>query len=90
MDVTAAHLELFATLPDPRSKQGQGYPLPAVPGPAVVAMLAGMTSPEAGARFGRPLGPPSGFKGGKSPGKTTPSRASRGVGAGPVEEAPAA
>jgi predicted transposase YbfD/YdcC len=94
MDVTASLLERFATLPDPRSKQGQRYPLPAVLGLAVVAMLAGMTSLEAIAQFGRLWGPRLapllGFKSGKTPSKATLSRAFRGVGAGPVEAALAA
>ena len=63
-------------------------------GLAVLAMLAGMTSLEAIAQFGRALGtparPPVGFKSGKTPSKATLSRAFRGVGAAPVEAALAA
>jgi DDE_Tnp_1-associated/Transposase DDE domain len=89
MDRTASLLECFATLPDPRSKQGRRYPLPAVLGLSVVAMLAGMTSLEAIAQFGRLWGPRLapllGFRSGKTPSKATLSRTFRGVSAGAVE-----
>ena len=94
MDSTTSLLERLATLPDPRSKQGQRYPLSAVLGLAVLAMLAGMTSLEAIAQFGRLWGPRLapllGFKSGKTPSKATLSRAFRAAGAQAVEAALAA
>jgi hypothetical protein len=89
MDVTASLLERLATLPDPRSPQGRRYPSPAVLGLAVLAMLAGMTSLEAIAQFGRLWGPRLahllGFKSAKTPSKATPSRTFRATAAAPVE-----
>ena len=41
MDSTTSLLERLATLPDPRSKQGQRYPLPAVLGLAAVLTSLG-------------------------------------------------
>lgn len=91
MNNAASLLEHLATLPDPRSKQGQRYPLPAVLGLAVLAMLAGMTSLEAIAQFGRLWGPRLapllGFKSGKTPSKATLSRAFRAVGVQSIEAA---
>lgn len=89
MDSTASLLERLAAIPDPRSKQGQRYPLPAVFGLAVLAMLAGMTSLEAIAQFGRLWGPRLapllGFRSGATPSKATLSRTFRALGAGAVE-----
>ena len=72
-DNTTSLLKRFAALPDPRSKQGQCRPLPAILGMAVLAMLAGMTALEAIAQFGGLWGPwlapLLGFKSGKTPSK---------------------
>ena len=89
MDVAPSLFDRFATVPDPRSRQGLRYPLPAVLGLATVAMLAGMTSLEAIAQFGRLHGPRLahllGFKSGKTPSKATLSRTFRALGAAAVE-----
>ncbi len=89
MDATPSLLDQFAALPDPRSRQGRRYPLPAVLGLAVLAMLSGMTSLEAIAQFGRLWGPRLahllGFHSGKTPSKATLSRTFRALGAEAVE-----
>lgn len=89
MDVSLSLFDRLATLPDPRSRQGRRYPMPAVLGLATLAMMAGMTSLEAIAQFGRLWGPRLahllGFKSGKTPSKATLSRTFRAVGAGNVE-----
>jgi hypothetical protein len=89
MDATPCLFELLATLPDPRSRRGRRYPLPAVLGLAVLAMLSGMTSLEAIAQYGRLWGPRLahllGFKSGTTPSKATLSRTFRAIGAGAVE-----
>ncbi|MFO0952436.1 MAG: ISAs1 family transposase [Isosphaeraceae bacterium] len=89
MDAPASLLEHLAQLPDPRSRQGRRYPLPAVLGLAVLAMLSGMTSLEAIAQFGRLRGPRLahllGFRSGATPSKATLSRTFRALSAGAVE-----
>jgi hypothetical protein len=49
-------LEFLAEIPDPRDRRGVRHPLAAVLGLTVVAVLAGMTSLEAIAQFGRDRG----------------------------------
>lgn len=49
--------EYFQEVPDPRSRQGRRYPLPAVLTLAAVALLAGVRSLYAMAQFGRDHGP---------------------------------
>jgi DDE_Tnp_1-associated/Transposase DDE domain len=64
----------LATVPDPRSPKGRRHPLTAVLSLTVVAMLAGMTSLEAIAQFGRQRGQALahalGFFGPKTPSKS--------------------
>ena len=78
MDATSSLLERLATLHDPRSKQGRRYSLSSLLSLAVVAMMAGMTSLEAIAHFGRLWGPRLthllGFRDGQTPSKATYSR----------------
>jgi hypothetical protein len=75
---TASLMERLATLPDPRSRQGRRYSLESLLSLAVLAMLAGMTSLEAIAHFGRLRGPRLahllGFRNGDTPSKATLSR----------------
>jgi hypothetical protein len=49
--------EYFQEVPDPRSRQGRRYPLPAVLTLTAVGMLAGVRSLYALAQFGRDHGP---------------------------------
>jgi DDE_Tnp_1-associated len=76
-------VELFATIPDPRQPRGLIHPLPAVLSLAVVALLAGMTSLEAIAQFGRAHGAglahALGFRRKKTPAKSTLSEIFRAI-----------
>jgi DDE_Tnp_1-associated/Transposase DDE domain len=76
-------MEVFATLPDPRKARGRVHPLPAILGLAVVAMLAGHTTYQAIAQFGRDHGKALafalGFRRGKTPAKSTFSEIFRAV-----------
>jgi hypothetical protein len=78
MDATASLLERLAALDDPRSARGRRYSLASLLSLAVVAMLAGMTSLEAIAHFGRLWGTRLthllGFRSGATPSKATYSR----------------
>jgi hypothetical protein len=56
MDAHASLMELLEGLHDPRRAQGKRHPLPALLGLAVVAMLAGMTSYQAIAQYGKERG----------------------------------
>jgi hypothetical protein len=56
MDTEASLMELLQRIQDPRGAKGKRHPLPALLGLAVVAMLAGMTSYEAIAQYGRERG----------------------------------
>jgi DDE_Tnp_1-associated/Transposase DDE domain len=64
-------LERFAELQDPRDPRGRLYPLPALLGLTLLAILAGQTSLAAIAQFGRlrgrRLGHALGFKNGQMP-----------------------
>ena len=64
-------LELLAEMPDPRGRHGRQYPLAALLGLTLVAVLAGQTSLAAIAQFGRlrghRLGHALGFRSGKMP-----------------------
>jgi hypothetical protein len=84
-------LELFATVPDPRSKHGTFHPLPAILGLVAVALMAGCRGLEAIVQFGRDHGPPLawrlGFRRGKTPAKSTLSEVLRAVDAEAVERA---
>jgi hypothetical protein len=54
-------LEVLATVPDPRNRQGRRHPLPAILGLVVLAMLTGAKSYTAIAQFGRDKGAPLAF-----------------------------
>src|SRR3954447_12646791 len=56
MEAQLSLMELLEGLHDPRRAQGKRHPLPALLGLAVVALLAGMTSYEAIARYGKERG----------------------------------
>jgi hypothetical protein len=56
MEAHTSLMELLGGIHDPRRAQGKRHPLPALLGLAVVAMLAGMTSYEAIAQYGRERG----------------------------------
>jgi DDE_Tnp_1-associated/Transposase DDE domain len=56
MDPSLSLAAVFATLPDPRSRRGRRYPLPAVLNLVAVALLSGLRSLEAVAQFGRDHG----------------------------------
>jgi hypothetical protein len=57
MEARISLTELLEGLHDPRrARQGRRHPLPALPGLAVVGMLARMTSDEAIARYGKERG----------------------------------
>jgi hypothetical protein len=70
--------EALASIPDPRDPRGIRHPLPAMLSLCVVAILAGMTSLEAIAQFGRDHGTPLahalGFRRGKTPTKSAFSK----------------
>jgi DDE_Tnp_1-associated/Transposase DDE domain len=84
-------LEIFATLPDPRSRHGRRHPLPAVLGLVVFALLLGRKSLEAIAQLGRDAGPPLahalGFRCGQTPAKSTLSRLLRALDVAALEDA---
>jgi hypothetical protein len=71
-------IEVLHTIPDPRKARGIRHPLPAVLALAVLAILAGHSSLEAIAQFGRDHGPPLafalGFRRGKTPTKSAFSK----------------
>jgi DDE_Tnp_1-associated/Transposase DDE domain len=71
-------VEVLATIPDPRSRQGLRHPLTAILSLAVVATLAGMKSLEAIAQFGRDRGAALahalGFRRGQTPNKSCLSK----------------
>ncbi len=56
MEAPASLMELLEGVHDPRGARGKRHPLPALLGLAVVAMLAGMTSSEAFADYGKKRG----------------------------------
>lgn len=56
MEAQISLMELLEGLHDPRRAQGKRHPLPALLGLAVVAMLAGMSSYEAIAQYGKERG----------------------------------
>src|SRR4051794_3963661 len=89
-----ALVELLATVPDPRKPRGRIHPLTAVLSLTVLAVLAGHTSLEAIAQFGRDHGPrlaiALGFRRGKTPAKSTLSETFRALGLGAFEAALAA
>ena len=76
-------LDLLADLPDPRGRNGRQYPLAALLGLTLVAVLAGQTSLAAIAQFGRlrghRLGHALGFKSGKMPCANTLAKLLRGL-----------
>lgn len=78
MDARLSLMDLLEGLHDPRRAQGRRHPLAALLSLAVVAMLAGMTSLEAIAHFGRLWGTRLthllGFRNGDTPSKATYSR----------------
>lgn len=78
IESTNSFLERLAVLHDPRSRRGRRYSLELLLGLAAVAMMAGMTSLEAIAHFGRLWGPRLthllGFRDGDTPCKATYSR----------------
>ena len=75
---TLTLLDALADVPDPRDPRGRLHPLGAVLGLTVVAMLAGMTSLEAVAQFGRDRGAALafalGFRRAKTPNKSALSK----------------
>jgi hypothetical protein len=94
MDATPSLMERLAAIPDPRSPHGRRYPLAALLGLTAVALLAGMTSLEAIAHFGRLWGTRLthllGFTNGAIPSKATLSRVFRAIDAERFEAALAA
>jgi len=56
MEADVSLMELLEGLHDPRSARGKRHPLPALLALAIVAMLAGLTSYEAFAQYGRERG----------------------------------
>jgi hypothetical protein len=84
-------MDVLATLPDPRKLRGRRHPLPAILALAVVAILAGHSSLEAIAQFGRDHGPALahalGFRRGKTPAKGTLSKLFRRLDIAAVEAA---
>ncbi|MGF1581903.1 MAG: ISAs1 family transposase [Gemmataceae bacterium] len=68
-------MEMFAAIADPRDPKGLRHPLEAILSLTVVAMLAGHTTFEAIAQFGRDHGETLawalGFRRGKTPAKST-------------------
>ena len=83
-------LELLADLPDPRGRHGRQYPLAALLGLTLVAVLAGQTSLAAIAQFGRlrghRLGHALGFTGGKMPCANTLAKLLRGLDADRLDQ----
>ncbi len=83
-------LEIFAQIPDPRSRHGRVHGLVPMLSLAVVAILAGHTTLEAIAQFGRDHGPAFahalGFTRGKTPCKASYSRLFRRLDAALLEE----
>jgi hypothetical protein len=75
MSTPLSLLEIFAQLPDPRSRHGRRHPLVAILSLAVLAMLSGAKSYQAIAQFGRDhgfaLAHALGFTRGKTPTKST-------------------
>jgi DDE_Tnp_1-associated len=71
MDATLPPADASSTVPDPRNPRGKIYPLPAVLDLLAGALLAGMRSLEAVARFGRehgrPLAHALGFRSARAP-----------------------
>lgn len=90
MDAPVSLMEVFQSLDDRRRAQGKRHSLAAILALATVAMLAGRTSYEAIAEFGRDHGWPLlqvlGFTRRKGPCKATLSRVFRGLGAAVFEE----
>ena len=83
-------LDALADVPDPRDPRGLIHPLPAVLALAVVAMLAGMTSLEAVAQFGRlrpALAFALGFRRARTPNKSALSKLFRRLDPARVEAA---
>ena len=76
-------LDLLAEMPDPRGRHGRQYPLGALLGLTLVAVLAGQTSLAAIAQFGRlrghRLGHALGFKSGRMPCANTLAKLLRGL-----------
>ena len=91
MDTPTTLMEVLQSLVDQRRAQGQRHPLAAILALATVAMLAGRTSYEAIAEFGRDPGWPLlqvlGFTRRKGPCKATFSRVFRSLGAVAFEQA---
>lgn len=83
--------DVFAELPDPRSRHGCFHPLPAVLNLVVLGLLMGRKSLSAIARLGRAYGTPLaqalGFRRGKTPTKSTLSEILRAVDAPLLEDA---
>jgi hypothetical protein len=91
MDAPTTLMEVLQSLDDQRRDQGKRHPLAAILALATVAMLAGRTSYEAIAEFGRDHGWPLlqvlGFTRRKGPCKATFCRVFRSLGAVPFEQA---
>ena len=84
-------MDVLHTIPDPRKPRGLRHPLPAMLALAVLAMLAGHSSLEAIAQFGRDHGPALafalGFRRGKTPTKSAFSKLFRRLDIGAFEAA---
>jgi hypothetical protein len=89
MEARRSLMELLEEIPDPRGAKGKRHPLPALLGLAVVAMLAGMTTYEAIAQYGRERGREFlyllGFTRGRGLCKATYSRVFRRIDVGDFE-----
>jgi hypothetical protein len=83
--------DVFATVPDPRSRHGRIHPLPAVLALVVLGLLMGKKSLAAISRLGRlhgtPLAQALGFRRGKTPTKSMLSVLLRALDAAAVEAA---
>jgi len=83
--------EALASVPDPRSRYGRYYPLPALLNLVAVALLAGQRSLEAIAQFGRDHGAALahalGFRSGRTPCKATLSNFLRRLDSAALEQA---